>query len=274
MLLTACLRLQAAPTVLAEIPFEYREGLLWVEVNTPHSSTPLNFLLDTGAGMSVVNLSTAQRLGLKPGREIVVHGVGKDTRGYLEKRILAKAGSVDLPTEYLAIDLGKFSRSCQRPVDGLIGADFFRDRTVQIDFDAQKIRLLNPQKTDLADTLKLEVRPGGMRVPITVNGQSNQWVRLDTGCATSLHWVTASVPTRGCAERIAIGLAEVSVPQTKTTIIVGTSEFESVPTDLHNTPIFPGESGLLGNGILARYSRVTIDAKASCLIFGELRVSH
>lgn len=270
-LLAACLRLQAAPTVLAEIPFQYREGLLWVEVKTAQSPKPLNFLLDTGAGMSVISLSTAQHLGLKLGREITVHGVGKETVGYVEKRVLAKAGAISLPTEYLAVDLGMFSRSFEHPVDGLIGADFFRDRTVQIDFDAQKIRLLKAETTKADNALKLELHPCEMRVPITVNGQSNQWVRLDTGCATSLHWVTTSVATSGCARRVAIGLAELSIPQTQSTVLVGNSEFKSVPTDLHRTAIFPGEAGLLGNGILSRYSSITIDSHQSRLILGPLR---
>jgi len=32
---------------------------------------------------------------------------------------------------------------------------------------------------------------GGMRVPISVDGQKRQWVRLDTGCATAFQWVTS-----------------------------------------------------------------------------------
>ncbi len=66
----ALLRAEAAPTTLTEFPFEFREGLLWVEVNVPQSKKPLNFLVDTGAGVSVINLSTAKRIGLKLGREV------------------------------------------------------------------------------------------------------------------------------------------------------------------------------------------------------------
>src|SRR6266853_543923 len=64
----ALFRLQAAPVTLAEFPFQYREGLLWIEVNIPQSEEPLNFLLDTGAEVSVINLNTARRIGLKLGQ--------------------------------------------------------------------------------------------------------------------------------------------------------------------------------------------------------------
>jgi len=39
---------------------------------------------------------------------------------------------------------------------------------------------------------------------------------------------------------MAIGLAEISIPQTKTTVGIGEHEFKDVPTGLHETAIFPG----------------------------------
>lgn len=270
-LVAALFRVQAAPVVLAEIPFQYREGLLWVEVNIPQSEKPLSFLLDTGAGVSAINLATAKRIGLKLGREVNVHGVETMLTGYWQQRMSAKAGAVKLPSEYLAVDLETLSRSCEQPVDGLIGADFFRGRVVQIDFDAQKIRLLKPEKgAKLNETLPLEIRTCGMRVPITVNGHTRQWVRLDTGCATPLQWVTSDVRPEECSgRRMAIGLAELSIPQTTTAVAIGRYEFESVPTGLHERAIFSGEAGLLGNGLLSRFSSITIDAKAGRIIFKE-----
>jgi hypothetical protein len=46
---------------------------------------------------------------------------------------------------------------------------------------------------------------------------------------------------------------------------LGNQHFPSVPTGLHSTPIFTGEFGLLGNGLLSRFSKVTIDAKSGRL---------
>lgn len=269
---TALWRSVAAPVTLAEIPFQYREGFLWVEVNISESKKPLNFLLDTGAGVSTINLATAKRIGLKLGQEVTVHGVETTMTGHWQERLFAKANGVRLPSEYLAVDLEKLSRSCELPVDGLIGADFFRGKVVQIDFEAQKIRLLKVPKGDESDQgVPGELRPCGMRVQITVDGHANQWVRLDTGCATALQWVTAEVPDQ-CTHQMAIGLAEISIPQTKTTVAIGKNEFTDVPTGLHQSAIFPGESGLLGNGLLSRFSSVTIDGKAGRVILVKHRL--
>jgi hypothetical protein len=266
-------QVQAAPGTLAELPFQFREGFLWVEVKIPQSEKPLNFLVDTGAGVSAINLSAAKRIGLKLGQEVMVHGVETTLTGYWQQQMTAKAGDVRLPSEYLAVDLEKLSRSCERPVDGLLGADFFRGRVVQIDFDAQKIRLLKPQRgRSPGDSLPLEFRPCGMRVPITVNGHSRQWVRLDTGCATPLQWVTSDVKPEQCSNRqMAIGLTEISIPQTKAAVGLGEYKFQDVPTGLHQQAIFPGEAGLLGNGLLSRFSSVTIDCKRGRLILSGHR---
>ncbi len=268
----ALARVQAASVSFAEFPFEFCEGFLWVEVNVPQSKKPLNFLVDTGAGVSVINLSTARRIGLKLGREVMVHGVQSMLTGYWQERMSAKVGEVNLPHGYLAVDLDKLSSSCERPVDGLVGADFFRGRVVQIDFEAQRIRLLKPEKAGKAgESLPLQLRSCGMRVPIRVNDHDRQWVRLDTGCATALQWVTSGVRPEQCERKMAIGLAEISIPQTVATVGIGEHEFDKVPTGLHETAIFPGEAGLLGNALLSRFSTVTIDAKAGRVILGERR---
>jgi hypothetical protein len=267
----AVVRGETTPSSSTEFPFEYREGLLWIKVNISQSEKPLNFLLDTGAGVSAINLNTAKRIGLKLGQAVTVRGVDTKMTGYWQQRMSAKVGDLTLPTEYLAVDLEKLSRSCEQPVDGLVGADFFRGRVVQIDFTAQKIRLLKPEdlkKTD--DALPLELRSCGMRVPITVDGHKRQWVRLDTGCATALQWVTSDVPDQ-CTHQMAIGLAEVSIPQTKTSVGIGEHQFNDVPTGLHEEAIFPGEAGLLGNGLLSRFASVTIDAKAGRVILEKRR---
>jgi hypothetical protein len=271
----ALFRLQAAPVPLAEFPFRFSEGLLWIEVSVPQSDQPLHFLLDTGAGASLINLSSAKRLGLKLGQEVPVRGVDTTLAGYWLELLSAKAGMAELPGKYVAVDLEKLSSSCGKTVDGLIGADFFCDHVVQIDFEAQKIRLLKPEKVEKFDeVLPLQIRSCGMRVPITVNGHKRQLVRLDTGCATALQWVTSSVNPNQCTRQMAVGLAQVSIPQTKTVVGIAEHEFEDVPTGLHDTAIFPGEAGLLGNGLLSRFSTVTIDAKAGRVILEERHLAQ
>jgi hypothetical protein len=161
------------------------------------------------------------------------------------------------------LDLSKLGQACTNgAVDGLIGADFFRGRIVQIDFERQAVRILSECPAEMgAQILPLKARPCGMLVAVQVNGSKGQWVRLDTGCAAGLQWVTASVRAEGCRRRVAVGLSAFSVAVTQTTLTLGAVRFEGVPTDLQERAIFPGEKGLLGNGVLSRFKTVTVDAK-------------
>jgi hypothetical protein len=52
------------------LPFESAGGLVWLRVEVPQSTGPLNFLLDSGASASVINLPTAKELGLKLGQRV------------------------------------------------------------------------------------------------------------------------------------------------------------------------------------------------------------
>lgn len=264
-------RSESLPT--REIPFVFTNGLIWLQVSVPQAERPLHFLFDSGAAVSVINLDSARRLRLKLGSPVGVSGVGSTSRGYWPQRLEARAGEVRLPKQYLAVDLAQLSDACNCCVDGLLGADFLRGQAVQIDFTQHKLRLM-PSKSPPEDgvLLNLKTSRGALLAPVRVNGSEAQWVRLDTGCASALQWVTDAAPDRRWNAGVSIGLAEVSIPVAPANVRLGSKEFSAVPTGWHGKPIFAGEGGLLGNGLLSRFERVTIDAKAGTLLLsGETR---
>lgn len=260
----------AQPPGPAEIPFEFREGLIWVAARVPQSSGPLNFLLDSGAGVSVINLRTAERLHLSLGERVSVQGVGSTTEGHWPQRLRVTAGDVALPEKFLAVDLEQLSQACACHVDGLIGADFFGGRVVQIDFRARKIRLLSSgHGLESREALPLKLKHGAFTVPLEFNGGKPKWVRVDTGCAGALHWTTGEGRTVPGTPRTAVALTPVSVRVTQASVRLGASEFTAVPVELHEKQIFAGEVGLLGNGLLSRFPAVTIDARGGRLLLQQ-----
>jgi hypothetical protein len=267
LLLAALVQAQADDSSLDEFSFEYRGGLIWVRVSARQSAEPLNYLLDSGAGVSVINLRTAKRLGVKLGQRVNVRGVGSSVGGFWPQRLEAKAGEVALPREYLAVDLAELSRACDCCVDGLIGADFFRGRVVQIDFVAAKIRLL-PSSGEAGDASVVDMKTNrrALLAAVGVNDGKPQWMRVDTGCASALQWVVSGSRRLDVKHGVSIGLTAMTIPTATTTVTLGEVTFDSVPTGLHPRPIFTGESGLLGNGLLARFERVTFDSKNGKLL--------
>ena len=271
-LLAALFKVQAQPSSAAEFAFEQRGGLLWVKVVVPQSSEPLNFLLDSGAGVSVLNLRTAKRLGVKLGQRVDVRGVGSSTEGFWPQRLQATAGGVELPKKCLSVDLAELSKACDCGVDGLLGADFFQDRVVQIDFGERKIRLLpSSHATGAVSVVKLKVNRGALLASVGVDDSKRQWLRVDTGCTSALQWVVSGRKAATRNVGVSVGLTELNIPSTTTTVKLGSAIFDSVPTGLHRQPIFSGESGLLGNGLLTRFERVTFDAKAGRLVLDGCR---
>jgi hypothetical protein len=257
----------AIGSTVKEFPFEFRDGLIWIQVQFLESSAPQNFLLDSGAGLSVINLRAMRRMGSLRGRRMAVHGVGTTTTGYWPQHLSPRDGSLPVATSFLAVDLSELGRACGRTVDGLVGADFFDNHVAQIDFRARKIRLL-PSSDGLTDgaTLPLEIHGRALRVPIRVNDGPPQWVRLDTGCAAALHWVTTRVRPEDCKPSLSVALTTVAVNMTDTCVELAGLRFDGVPAGIHKQYIFEGEAGLLGNELLSRFSSVIIDAKAKRVI--------
>lgn len=257
---------RAQPPAAVEIPFDWRDGLLWVKVAVPQSTNLLNFLVDSGANVSVVDLSLARRLGLKLGRRVEVRGVNARAEGYWPVALSAAAAGAALPDNFLAVDLSRLSQSCVCSVDGLLGADFFLERVVQIDFDKKTIRLFERAVASTnGEILPLEIRRGVLQLQVEVNNAAPGWVRLDTGCASSLEWVVSHHPPRAESFKMSIGLAEIRIPESLLNVRLG-SRKHSVLAGLHERELFPSERGLLGTGFLSRFARVTVDAKGGRLI--------
>ena len=267
-----CRTVEAGGSPAKEFPFELRDGLIWVQVQFQKSAVPQNFLLDSGAGLSVINLPSLSRMGGLSGRRVVVRGVGTSTTGYYPQHLISREGSLPLPDYLLAVDLTELGRACKRTVDGLVGADFFDDHVVQVNFANRMIRLL-PSSECITNgvVLPIEVQNRAFRVPIRVNEGLAQWFRLDTGCAAALHWVGTPDCAQDCKPGISVALTTLTINMTHATVELGGLRFDAVPTAFHEKPIFVGEAGLLGNGLLARFNSIIIDASAGRVVLAGPR---
>jgi hypothetical protein len=81
--------------------------------------------------------------------------------------------------------------------------------------------------------------------------------------------VTGTIKPQTCTTKVAVGLAQVGIPQGRTTVKIGSATLTNVETGLHSSAIFKGEAGLLGNGLFARFKSVTLDAIRGKLFLSE-----
>lgn len=267
-LMLVCLVVSVCSQVRAAtlIPFQFRDGLVWVKVSVPGHSAPLNFLLDSGAGISVLHSGTAKKLGLKLGAAESVQGVNGSVSSHRIDRFTGNIAGIPVPRRVLALDLSGVSAVCHQRIDGLLGADFFRGRIVQVDFAAERLRLLSRGEANAAggESLPLVRRGDALCTRISVAGRPADWVRVDTGCDSALRWV-ASPSVAASMRRSSIGIAVQSPRYLTTNVQLGSLQFGGVKTGIHSKQIFPGEAGLLGNGLLSRF-KVTFDVPGKRLL--------
>src|SRR5260370_20614547 len=153
------LPLSARFEVLGEIHCQYRDGLIWLKVDVAGKSEPLNFLLDSGAGISAIDLRTACSLGVHLGNRQIVQGVNGQGSAYRVNDLQAVCGGMALPKSVLAVDLRALSDCCCQPVNGILGVYFFRGRIVEIDFTDGRVRELEKCDPKLSNW---DIRPSRM----------------------------------------------------------------------------------------------------------------
>jgi hypothetical protein len=267
-----------------EIRFQYQDGLIWLKAEVPGKTKSLNFLLDSGAGVSVIDLDQARALGMRIGDPESVQGVSGRTVAYRVKDFQANSGGVVLPKSVLAINLQAISQRCRQHIDGILGMDFFRGRIVQIDFAARRVRIVEPDSLSRlrpispfsyvgqglanCEILPIKICNDAICVPIRVAENPAQWIRLDTGCDACLDWVVSNRGKRE-TEGTSFGLSHFSGNSVKTTVQIGKQRFV-VAAAVHEKPMFSGEAGLLGNGLLSKF-RLTIDEPGDRVIFERNR---
>ena len=261
--------LTVAARAATEIPFRYSDGMIWVKVALAGQREPLNFLLDSGAGASVLDLGTARRLGVKLGDREEVQGVHGRAVAYRVNDLSARVGTVSTPRSMLALDLAGVSAGLHQRIDGLLGADFFLSRIVQIDYAAGKIRVVGRGELDTsnATALRLTRRGDALCVCISVAGQKADWVRVDTGCNAALRWVVTTAKAKKLAQP-SIGVASGTPRSISVDVQLGAVAIPTVKVGLHTQQIFAGEAGLLGNGLLSKFT-VTFDAAKNQLLLAR-----
>lgn len=97
---------------------------------------PFAFVVDTGADRSVLSVPLAQRLGLEPGPNVMLHGVGGSALTPTAKVPLMVAGDSRMKNAELPILAPE-----RLGVDGLLGVDMLEDRNVVMDFNRRRLEV-------------------------------------------------------------------------------------------------------------------------------------
>jgi len=250
----------------AEQSIDYRRGMIWISAQGPGGQT-MRLIVDTGAEESVLDVDAARKLGVGVRSQETIRGVGGLAQAYRSETCQLSCAGYSLRKSFLMVDLGAASRKAGRQVDGLLGADFFQGKTVRIDYRNKRL-CVNPSSYGGAgsQTLRISRHYGAICVPLTVGDTYLPKVRLDTGCVSALHWSAPGAGTgRAVRGESSIGFASGNQRNSRSEVTLGHMSMGRVSTQYHSRRLFPGEDGLLGNGLLDQFC-ITIDLRSNRLV--------
>ena len=220
---------RASPAPLAVLHYETEDKLVFLPVRV-NGSSPLTFVLDSGAPHSIVDSAAAVTLKLRRISADRTRGVGTGTvpRQHLEPIDLL-VGSVPLHVQDpWAIDLGQAAGI--RHVDGLLGADLFERYVVRIDPVRQAMTIAESaafRDTGSGASVPLILEDDRLYVDMTLtlgNGISEvHRMRIDTGSgdAASDNLVRRSPERRKSRQGVGLGESYVDYSGVFETVKIG-----------------------------------------------------
>src|ERR1043165_5571008 len=187
--------------VRSSVSFEATDSRPILKVRINGSKEPLNFVLDTGSGMSVISEETAKRLGIRPvARGGVARAVGGGGKfeivyGYINSIEIGEARVENVP-----VYIRKFFDN-NIPVDGYLGLSVVSKFLAAIDYGTRRISLIRQNQTDALEPWTVAHRQEGVLTlaPIAPNNESTVEVPLRT---TSSGFLSGEVTPQGLEKTI------------------------------------------------------------------------
>lgn len=157
--LISCSALSRRAQVAHKVPFQVVQNLILLSVFAENH--PLYFILDTGAGNTVISDKAASKLGLDLARLKTAEGASATTsfKVYLGAISNVRIGTLHVPDMAVAVMPMQFlAQKIDREVDGVLGKNFLENYLTTIDYRHKRITFL-PFMPALASDATTERRP-------------------------------------------------------------------------------------------------------------------
>lgn len=187
-----------------KVPFTYGSKSVVVKVSI-NGAEPVDFVLDTGASLTLIDSDYARDLGLVTEGDASVQGIaatGEMKFGRVKSIALAGNGASVTLRDFRAA-LIPFAEGEKmmlfKKAHGLLGADFLNRFVVEIDYDALTVRLFDPAQfasKGAGEPIPFELMEGIPIVDMTVDGRCSGKFMVDVG--NSFHTTIHGSMVRSC----------------------------------------------------------------------------
>ncbi len=152
----------------AQVPFVYRTRHVWLKASV-NGGPPEDFLVDTGASVTVIDSAYAARRGIATQGQIGVTGAGAAggaSFSALDSIAVAAAGGGGVVLAHQKVAVLALNPHLEpffwRPIAGVLGYDFISRFVMEVDYDRGLLTLHDPAR--------FHYTGGGNAVPLTMAG--------------------------------------------------------------------------------------------------------
>ena len=208
--------LPAFAGVSAWIPFDSDGGHISIPVVLNGEET--RAILDSGAAGNAISerFLAGNDGGFSYGKQIIVEGV----HGTRKVRFV---NGVDINMFDTSLQIDKLIPVRIHSADLIIGLPFFEHFILQIDYPAQRLRIISADTIDLKEFANVKMKRSGHSHPmvkVELNNEYNAWLTLDTGNNTGI-FMPRNAALRygwldryGTAQSLVAGVTKVSANDT------------------------------------------------------------
>jgi predicted aspartyl protease len=247
------------PARAADIEFALVRNLILLEVRI-NEAEPSWFLLDTGAGATVISTAYAETIGVTSRGTMEARGAGgSEVAGYAEIDSMSLPGIELGKQTVVTVSLDVIATALAHPVDGILGYDFLSRCAVEIDYGRRRLAIhpsgeYRPPPGRARVPLRLEANVP--RIEGILEGEHRGSFILDTGNTRSLLLHSPFVRATGLDRRgwkssetlAGIGGRESFLEARIESLALGDVEFRDVPAMLATSEEGIGATGeAIGN---------------------------
>lgn len=129
---------------ITEIPFEIAfRGVAFVATKV-NSSSPMQFLLDTGGAGTHIDRELAKNLGLEMGRGLASTSGNAQLEVGVIRSATTQVGDARFEGRLIASPLAHLEPTFGRKFEGILGSDWMRSHVVEMNYVERKMRLWEP----------------------------------------------------------------------------------------------------------------------------------
>lgn len=268
-------RLPEGAAVTSWMPIElYKER--WIYLRGRVNGRETDLLLDSGAGMTVLDRAFATSAGLEAAGAVAARGTGGVTEAGMLDGVTIELGELALgPMAAAVLDLSEIERKSGRAMPVILGKELFHAVTVDVDYPGRRIRFHDPARFRYEgsgrSTELLPGEDGHKSLRLEMEGGEPVVVGLDTGQGGALTVFGHYASERGFlsgrpiseVKSGGVGGFRISKSGTLRSVTLAGYELANVPVTFHTEDVGGAfdtrrQAGNLGAGLLNRF-RVVFD---------------